>query len=270
MSDHPAQSDPGLSPDAAARALRRAVARRVDPEDLIPLEELLAVGREIGVTDADVAAAVAVERAGGDPSPPGGLRDRVTGPPAAVTVRVAGIPRGDLEARLADWLRAGHCMHPVRRDPAGAEWVPDDGLAAAVRRQMRAAIGAPALRDVRVVRYRLGVAGDLSAVRLEAEAGSREAAEAGAAVFGVAGLAGGVVLAVVASPLALALAPVGLAAGAALLVGRRRRVDAVQRAMEGLADAVVHGDSPPRARDALLPGTARRRAESWRTPPDGG
>lgn len=261
--------DPGLTPDAAARALRRAVARRAHPDDLIPLDEVLAVGREIGVADEDVEAAVALERVGGDPPAAPGARDRLGGPAWAVTVRVGALRRQDLEGRLESWLRVGHCMHPVRRDGGGAEWVPDDGIVAAMRRQARAAIGAPALSGVRSVRYRLGEAGRAGAVRLEAETGSRQTTEVGAAVMVVTGIGAGIVVAAAASPLGLLLGPLGAAAGALLLAVRRHRMAAVQREIERLADAVVHGESPPRARDAIFPGGAQRRAGSMRTPPGG-
>ena len=242
--------------------LRRAVelqAAEAEGGDALTEDDLLRIGREVGIDPAHLGRALA-EVGGRLPEEDEGWLRRVMGERAASAGRTIALPvdraRGDLDA----YLREEEFMVVHRRLPDRTVYTRATGLAAdfgrftsdVSRRHPRLnapeleVIVRPAGEDATVVALRLDLAGR----------------RAGLATGGMA--AGGSSAGVVATAFALAVAPpaavLGLPVLAGSVWGSRRAYRAVrekrQRLLESLLDRLEHGElrPPPRGWRRLLEG----------------
>ncbi len=250
-----------FTPDQAARALQRAVTlnhERLDSAAAdMSLNELLELGREIGLSSEDVRTAAAMERFD-DFTDRAHRVVRVAGPVVASGQRVVDGEHDDVARRLDEWVRVAHCMKVRERDRDATHWEPAAGLAGSLMRGARSIAGEPALEGVKGITTRVAPVGDgRCVVRVEVDPGSRsrawyEALGAGGAI-GVAGVAA----AVVTTPLWLLLVPVGAVATTGMVINRRRKAAEAEREIQRLMSGVAHGDRPPSALDAVR-GRVRR------------
>ena len=246
---------------ALERILQRATelqAAERDPGHDLTADELLALGKEVGLPQRYLQQAMLEERARVESGGEGGLVSWMAGPAGASAQRVV---QGSVEEVQADLIRYldEHEMLIVQREQQGAVlWEPVKGFQAAVRRST-AAFGRTSrgyLLD-RVTALR-GTIAPLEAgyvhVSLTANLRRQRSAfiggAAGAASTGAAGTA--VLFALAAFPV-VALLPVlgGLAVGGIVLRQYPPKVERVQLGLERTLDHLQRGD--PRAAPGMLP-----------------
>lgn len=245
--------EPRFTPDQAARALHRAVEQQVERRETsaidMSLDDLIAMAREIGVSEDDIRTAAAMERFA--PAAGAGRMLRLAGAESASIRRVVDGTPADVTQRLEEWVRVAHCMKVRDRDHDATHWEPAGGIAGSLLRGARSLAGEPALEGVRAITTRVAVVDDTRAVvQVDVDPGSRGRALAEAGGTGGAIALGGVALAFV-TPLGLVAVPAGIATAIAMLVHRRRRVAQAEREIQRLMSGVAHGDRPPRAIDAM-------------------
>ncbi|MCB0881974.1 MAG: hypothetical protein KDC33_07125 [Thermoleophilia bacterium] len=249
------EPEPRFTPDQAARALQRAVtlnAERLDrtASDL-SLEDLIELGREIGIGEEDVRTAAAVERLGSEPDR-GGRLVRAAGPRVAEGHEVVDAPAARVAPLLEEWVRVAHCMKVRAREGGATHWEPAAGLAGSLLRGARSIAGESVLEGIQGITTRVEPVGDgRCVVRVDLDPGSRGKALGRAGVVGGGIAVAGVVGAVALAPLWILAVPVGAATAAGIVATRRRRAAAAEREIQRLMSGVVYGDRPPSALDAM-------------------
>jgi hypothetical protein len=232
---------PGVVDRATAeRVLRRAIELASAETDAVDgaysAERLVAIGRELGMSERHVLAALH-EALAGAPYSPGLLGTRS---PVASRV-VAGQPAA-AAARLGVWLERGDGMRLLRQPaPQLSVYEPRRGFVAAAR----ARIGADAdLRECRTLTVMIDGAGQQqSLVRLEARLPRDQLVVAAAASIG--GGAGSALAALTWSWPLIGFLPVAVAIGGAGVVAQRRDARRVATALERRLDLLARGDEPP-------------------------
>jgi hypothetical protein len=246
-----------LDRETVGRVLRRA--SELSDDEAEPLLELGSVSEralveaavEVGIPAAAVCRALAEERL--DPLPRRRPGDRLVGA-AVVTVdaEIDGPPAVVL-GRLDAWFVDGHHLRRDRLRNGRGLWTKRTGLVGRTLRTVRYATGEGRLGRVRSVRASTGDTGiGTTVVRIEVDQDrARRTAASGTAVAGVATI-GGVVLAVIAGPVALIAVPIGLVAGVAAAGGGRSHAGAVAREIDRVVDSVDQGIAPTRLRADLV------------------
>jgi hypothetical protein len=240
------------------RVLRRASELSDDDDDEPELRlgsvserALLEAAVEAGIPAQAVRRALAEERL--DPMPRRRPGDRIVGSAVvAVDAEVDGSPAMVLN-RLDAWFVEGHHLRRDRLRNGRGVWTKRPGLVGRTIRSVRYATGEGRLGRVRSVRASTGDTGiGTTMVRVEVDQDrARRTAASGAAAAGAATL-GGVVLAVVAGPVALIAVPIGLAAGVVAASGGRSHATAVAREVDRVLDSVDQGIAPTRLRTDLV------------------
>lgn len=247
----PARADERFTPDQAAAALRRALDVSQERHELgvddMSLEELVKLGREIGISADDVRVGAALERLGEAPDR-GSWLERVAGPPVASESRVVSGSAQEVRDLIEEWVRVAYCMQLRDRRGDTARWEPAGGLAGAIRRGARSLVGEPVDDDLTGMTTRVAeLDGNRTAVALEVEPGPRGRTVAAGIGAGVLVALLGLGLAGLTSPLALLAIPVGAGVAAATMIARRRRVAAAERAIARVMSGVAHGERPQTA-----------------------
>jgi hypothetical protein len=246
-----------LDRETVGRVLRRA--SELTDDDAEPLLQLgrvseralLEAAVEAGIPAAAVRRALAEERL--DPLPRRRPGDRIVGSAVvSVDAEVDGSPSMVL-SRLDAWFVDGHHLRRDRLRNGRGLWTKRPGIVGRTVRTVRYATGEGRLGRARSVRASTGDTGiGTTVVRVEVDQDrARRTAASGAAVAGVATI-GGIVLAVVAGPVALIAVPIGLAAGVAAAGGGRSQASAVAREVDRVLDSVDQGISPTRLRTDLV------------------
>ena len=246
-----------LDRETVARVLRRA-SELTDDESEPPLElgtvserALVEAAVEVGIPAAAIRRALAEERL--DPLPRRRVGDRLVGP-AVVTVdaELDGSPSAVL-SRLDAWLVDGHHLRRDRLRNGRGLWTKRPGIVGRTIRTVRYATGEGRLGRVRSVRASTGDTGNgTTVVRVEVDQDrGRRTAASGGAVAGVVTV-GGIIVAVVAAPVALVAVPIGLAAGVAVTGGGRSHTRAVAQEIDRVLDSVDQGIVPTRLRTELV------------------
>jgi hypothetical protein len=248
----------GIDRPALERILQRAAelqAAEHDPGRDLSHDEVLALGREVGIPDRYLQQALLEERVRVDAAPEGPL-DRIAGSVTVVAQRAVPGQPDQVERTLLDWIEQNELFCVQRRQPGRIVWEPAGGLAAALRRSS-AALGKRLFMLSRadiVSATILPLPSGRSHVALSATArGARAALIGGGAAMATAGVAGtGILIALGAMlPVAIAVSPVGLVAG--FLTARRYRDTRrrIELGLERALDHLEHGTARP---DTRLPG----------------
>jgi hypothetical protein len=249
-------ADPPLPPtriplDRAAleRVLARAAdlqSRTGDPAEGLSDDQILDLGKEVGLSGQFLRQAMAEERAGlGRSDKPRGIFGSSN---VSAERTVAGTPT-DVLAALDTWVQREELLRIKRRFPDRIVWEPQRGLEATVRRAFNVGGRAYALsRATDVSGYVVAVDESHVLVRVEAElSGYRRGLVRQTMAAGTLGALGtGVALAVHVAT-AFAAAPVVIMAGAGYLVARELHASAVSRAqlsLEQLLDRLERGERP--------------------------
>jgi hypothetical protein len=141
MSEGPASR---IDRTALERIIHRAAELQTaerDIGDTLTSDELLALGREVGIPVRYLQQALLEERSPlGSPRPPG-IMDRVAGPGQATAQRVVPIDAEQAEQALLRWMERNELLCVQRQQRGHISWEPLGGFQAAIRRSA-AALGA--------------------------------------------------------------------------------------------------------------------------------
>lgn len=243
-----------LDRDAVGRVLRRASelaeegSGAMPPPGVVNEQALVEAAAEVGIPAAAVHRALAVEQL--DPLPRSRPADRLVGAAiVAVDAELTGAAP-DVLARLDAWFVEGHHLHRHRVRGGRGEWTMRTGLVGRTIRKVRVATGEGRLGRMRHVWVSTGDTGaGTTMVRVEVDRGRarRVAAASGVAVAAVA-TAGTVALAVLAAPVLLVAAPVGVVAGARVAGGGRTQAGVIAGEVDRVLDAVDEQTAPVRLR----------------------
>jgi hypothetical protein len=241
--ERPARLDRAALERIILRASELQTADREPGEGITP-DQLLALGKEVGIPPRFLQQALAEERSRLPEQMQIGMLDRLAGPGVVVTHRViAGQPLA-LEAHLLRWMEHNELLCVQRQVPGRITWEPLTGIQAALRRSA-AALGG----DRRT--FMLGKAGTVTAAiaSLEGEYSHvalaadvkplRGAYVASAAALASAGVGATGILVALSAMAAIAVVPlpIGLGLGYAAL---RRFKPVPARTLLGLERALDH------------------------------
>jgi hypothetical protein len=220
---------------------------------------LLEAAAEVGIEPAAVQKALALEKLG-DPTP-ARLGDRILGP-ATVTSDTETVWSPDDTLRLIDsWLVQAHHLRRERTRADGGEWRRRKDVAARVQRGLRGLNGEGRLGDsesVTATAVAVGTSRSLARVTIDRTANRTGYASAGGAVTAV-GVAGSVVLALVATPALIALAPVAAVGGVVVARSGKRGAQRAEREAQRMLDAVQRGEWPRSVSDDVRDAFRNRR-----------
>ena len=256
-------SGPPARIDRAAleRILQRATELQAGEHDLgddVSSDDVLALGRDVGIPARYLQQAILEEQSRVDTRSPSGILNWVAGPGSASAQRVV---QGDVERvqlALMAYMEEQELLCVQRRQPGRVSWEPLGGFQATIRRST-AAFGSgkrPFMLDkARVVHATFtGLEAGYVHVSLIADLRQvRGAFVGGGAALGAVGVAGAtILLALGAFPL-IAIAPIALGTGLGYGAIRRypSRVERVQLGLERALDHLEQG--VPKARHELPP-----------------
>ena len=249
---------------ALERIIQRAAELQTSEREIgegLTADEVLALGREVGIPGRYLQQALLEERARIVTAGPGGFLSRTVGPAAIAAQRVVRGERELIEATLIHWMERQELLSVQRHQPGRITWEPTGGFQAAYRR----AVGAAGAGKRPVM---LAKADTVSGTVLELEPGycnvaltaiarkARGESVGGSAALASAGAVGTGVLAAIGAVLPIVLVPLPLALGLGYVV-LRRYGPVVARIHLGLERALDHLEHGNRA-ERLLPATPPR------------
>jgi hypothetical protein len=256
----PARIDRAALERIIQRAAELQTADRDLADELTP-EQVMALGREVGIPERHLQRALREERTRLVAVPASGWA-RITGPAQVVAQRTVPGTVAAAEGALVEWMEEKELLCVQRRQPGRITWEPLGGMAAAFRRSTAAlSRGSAAML--------LGRADTVSATMVSLEAGwchvalTAEARKAraeyvgGGAALAGAGLVGAGLMVVLGALLPVALVPLPVALGIGYGVARQYR-PALARLQLGLERALdnleQHGSRPGRIPPPRAPG----------------
>src|SRR5215210_6900821 len=245
---------------ALERIIQRAAELQTTEHDVgdgLTSQELLALGREVGIPGRYLQQALLEERTRIGQVRPAGLFERVTGPSSITAQRVVRGEPDTVEAALLQWIERNELLCVQRQQTGRITWEPLGGIQAAFRRST-AAIGTGKRA------FMLSRAATVSATILPLEPGYThvtmsadtrkvrgEYVGAGAAVAGL-GVAGTAAMVALGALLPVALLPLPVALGIGYGVVRRS-APAVARIQLGLERALDFLEQGAGSRHQQLP-----------------
>ena len=130
----------GIDRPALERILQRAAELQAGERDIghaLSPEEVLALGREVGIPDRYLQQALLEERVRVDAGAPG-VWERIAGPATVVAQRGGSGSVELTERSLLGWMEQNELLCVQRQQPGRIVWEPVGGIAAAVRRSTAA------------------------------------------------------------------------------------------------------------------------------------
>lgn len=249
----------GIDRPALERILQRAAELQAAERDMghaLSPDEVLALGREVGIPDRYLQQALLEERVRGDVEPAGPW-DRIAGPAAVMVQRAVPGTVEQAERSLLGWVDRNELFRVQRQQPGRIVWEPMGGFAAAVRRSSaaihskrafmlsRADTISAAILPLGTGRSHVALSATARRARAELVGGGVAIAGGGVAATGILVLLGAIL------PVALAVSPVGLAAGYATARRYRGARERIQLGLERALDYLEHGATRP---EHQLPG----------------
>lgn len=247
----PAQQRP-LDRSALERVLARAAelqAAESDPSDTILSEnQLLDVGREVGLAPEHLRQALAEERSRAQVPPESGALARVFGPARVHASRTLTADAQSVLGLLDLWMQREENLQVKRRLPDRMLWEPRSGLFADMRRLVNlGGRGYYLSRAREVAATVITVATNRVVVRLEADLANirTERVSSGVALTGV-GAAGTATLIALGFFVPIAVIPAGVAVIGGFVLARSHapHVARAQLALEQLLDRLERGEPP--------------------------
>ncbi|HUR96196.1 MAG TPA: hypothetical protein VMY76_16570 [Gemmatimonadales bacterium] len=256
----PARIDRAALERIIQRAAELQTSERDIAEELTP-EQVLSLGREVGIPGRYLQQALLEERTRLVAVPPTGAWERLAGPGSVVAQRAVPGTVAAIETDLVEWLEEKELFCVQRRQPGRVTWEPLGGLAAAVRRSTAAfSRGSSAMMlaradTVSVTIFPLEAGWCHVTLTAETRKARTEFVGGGAALAG-AGMAGAGIMVVLGALLPVALLPVPVALGVGYGVARQYRstLTRIQLGLERALDQLEHHGTQA---DRVLP---RRRA----------
>lgn len=259
----PARLDRAALERIIQRAAELQTAERDLADELTP-DQVLALGREVGIPEKHLQRALLEERTRLVTIEPSGRWERIAGPAQAVAQRTVPGSAEPIEAGLVEWLEEREMLCVQRRQPGRITWEPLGGVAAALRRSTAAlSRGNSALL--------LNRADTVAATIVPLEAGwchvtlsatarkARAEYVGGGAALAGAGMLGAGLMVALGALVPVALVPIPVALGLGYGVARQYRPAlarlqlGLERALDSLEQAgVVPGRQLPGRRQGLL------------------
>lgn len=247
----PARIDRAALERIIQRAAELQTANRDIADELTP-DQVLALGREVGIPGRYLQQALLEERTRTVAVEPSGTWERLAGPGRAAAQRAVPGTVAAIEADLVEWMEEKELFCVQRRQPGRITWEPLGGMAAAVRRSTAAfRRGHTALMLARadtVSGTILPLEDSWCQVTLTAETrrARTEFVGGGAALAG-AGMASAGIMVALGALLPVALLPVPVALGLGYGVARQYRsaLSRIQLGLERALDQLEHRGSPP-------------------------
>jgi hypothetical protein len=269
-------TDPQSSIDRAAleRILRRAAelqtSEREIGEGLTP-EDVLALGREVGIPGQYLQQAMIEERAHVEPAAPAGLADRLAGPASVSAQRVVAGTQEDVTQALLSYMEEHELLCVQRQQPGRISWEPLGGFQATVRRST-AAFGSGKkpfmLSSVQTVAATLMPleAGYIHVTLTADTRGMRRSYLAGGIASVSIGVAAAAILAVLTPFIVVAAAPLPLALGVGYGAVRQYhpKLARIQLGLERTLDHLQQNDVRPRRLPPARPGLVNLLADEVR------
>ncbi len=213
-------------------------------DDQLGADDLLAVADEAGLSRSAVLTALAERRAGmGEKET---MLGRVVGPRHVWSTSQVTGTEDDIAEALRRWLEIDRGMQTHVQPDGVVVAEPKSGLAGAVSGSIRKLEGKPGLEGARRVRAAAASSDGVATLCVAADVGNKRME----AVAGGTAVAGGVTVivataAVLTSPFALLVVPVGLAGGAAVArLIHRRNLATMARRIEMTTESVARGEQP--------------------------
>lgn len=244
--------------EAIERIIHRAAELQTGERDLgdgLAPEEVVSLGKEVGIPERYLQQAMLEERTRVEPASASGVLDKTIGPGSVGANRVIRGDPADVERRLLRWMSEHELLTIQRQQPERISWEPLRGMSAAIRRSSAAFGGHKTfmLNDANLIAAAIsGLEPGFTHVALSAELrGVRGGYVGGVLAMGGCGIAAATVLTVM-SPLAwVPLIPIPLFLAAGFGIGRgytgvveRTRLG-LERALDNLDRAEPKQPSPP-------------------------
>ena len=246
-------------------ALERVLARAAElqsstgePSDELTDEQILELGKEVGLSAENLRQALAEERTRSAMTPEGGgLSARLYGDASLSASRTITGKSREILALLDAWMQREECLQVKRHFDERIVWEPQRGLVSVARRALNVHGKSYALSQAHEVaatvvpldnnRVLVRLDADFSSARRDVTAAGVATSAIGVAASGAVGIVGAVVgLAVpVAVVVGAAAAPAIALTGAAYWVGKRvmaRHLSRAHLALEQLLDRLARGD----------------------------
>ena len=249
----------GIDRPALERILQRAAELQAGERDMghaLSPDEVLALGREVGIPDRYLQQALLEERVRVDVEP-AGLWERIAGPASVVAQRA--VPGGveQIERSLLGWVDENELFCVQRQQPGRIVWEPVGGITAALRRSSAVIrSGRPFMLSqadtVSATIHPLGP-GRSHVALSAATRRTRAQFVGGGAGLAATGVAGAGLLMVLGAllPVALLATSGGLIAGYATARRYPGAIERVQLGLERALDHLEHGATKP---ERQLPG----------------
>lgn len=234
---------------ALERIIQRAAELQAGEREIgegLTEDEVLALGRDVGIPARYLQQALVEERTRAVTAPEGGLAAWLAGPRFVGAQRtIAGSVAG-IEEQITHWMLEFELLIVKRRHPQRTTWEAKRGTVASLKRSLgsggrryllaRADEVATTVLAVDDARCHVQLIADLGNTRRERLGGAATMVVLGAAATGV-GLALGVMEVVAAVPAGL-----GVLGGSAVARGRYGEVERMQVALEQVLDRLEHGE----------------------------
>jgi hypothetical protein len=247
-----------ISRESLDRIIQRAAELQTGDRDIgegLTEEELLALGKDVGIPARYLKQALLEERTRALDAPPSGGWS-LGGPSQLAAQRVVPGERGTVERALSLWMEDQELLRVKRRYPERTTWEPQVGFFASMQRGLKAGGRSYVLAQAAEIGGQVTpLEAGFCHVRVTADVRNlRRARIGGAAGLAGAGLAGTVVAAAAGVIVPFVAAPAagfGLAALAALLAGRGQQLERIQVGLEQVLDRLERGEIRP---EHALPG----------------
>ena len=241
-----------ISRDALERIIQRAAELQAHERDIgdgLTRDELLALGKDVGIPGRYLQQALIEEETRAGTARETGLLNWLAGPGALTAARVVPGDRAAAEGALAAWLEQDALLQLKRRYPDRTTWEPKAGPFASLQRALSGGGKTFSLARAREVSGAVvPLESGFCHVQLRADIGNLRRQR----LTGVGVLLGAGVLASALAPVLGALFPWMLVPVAAMTLvalafgrGHRRDTERVHVALEQLLDRLEHGDSRP-------------------------
>ena len=259
--------DERISREALERIIHRAAELHTKARDIgdqLTPDEVLELGKEVGIPTRHLQQALLEERARGVTAGDQGMLVKLAGPKRLSAARTVPGQAAEVETALSHWMTAEELLTVKRRYPQGRSWEARKDFLAALKRSLGVGGRRYALGRAKEILGRVEqledrwshvtLIADLSNTRTERVAGGAAFLTSGATLTAIA-----VVLGVTAA-VAVIPAAVGIAGGVAIARSHRSQVEHVQVGMEQVLDGLerdeiaVPTDSP----DGQTGGLVRR------------
>jgi len=253
----PARIDRAALERIIQRAAELQTADRDIADGLTP-EQVLSLGREVGIPERHLQQALLEERTRLVTVPAAGAWEQIAGPAHVVAQRAVPGEVPAIESALVEWMEDKEFFCVQRRQPGRVTWEPLGGVAAAVRRSTAAfrrgssAMTLARADTVSATIFPLEPGWCHVTLTAEARRARAEFVGGGAALAGAGMLSAGVMI-VLGALLPVALIPLPLAVGLGYGVARQYRpaLARVQLGLERALDQLEHGGAQA---TQLLPG----------------